>query len=215
MQVLARLVKWTATASAAAVLLAVAGFLLFVGATGPSRLPGGVKADGIVALTGGKARIGEAVKLLGAGRAKRMLITGVNPTTTSQQLSRLVPNGRNLFNCCIDLGRQAEDTTGNALETRKWVRLHNFKSIIVVTSSYHMPRTLVEFERAMPGVAFTPFAVASANLKMDAWWAYPGTLRLLFSEYVKYIRALSRFGVARFLGQSKPSDAPRTTATAG
>lgn len=207
MQALARLVKWAATAAAAAVLLAVAGFLLFVGATGPARLPGGIKADGIVALTGGKARIGEAVKLLGEGRAKRMLITGVNPTTTSQQLSRLVPNGRKLFNCCIDLGREAEDTIGNALETRKWVRLHDFDSIIVVTSSYHMPRTRIELELALPDTRIIPHTVEPRSFRGLNWWTDGDVLRLMVLEYAKFLPALCRLGVARLGGAPRSATA--------
>lgn len=208
-------IRLIAKASGVAIALFLIGFVVFANAI--EREPGAVpkRADGIVVLTGGRARISEAVKLLAAGKAERLLISGVNRATTRDELSRLAPGAAHLFQCCIDLDRRARNTTENARETRAWAKRQGFDSLIVVTSSYHMPRTLVEFERAMPGVVFTPFAVASANLRMDAWWAYPGTLRLLFSEYVKYIRAVSRFGVARLLGQSKPSNAPRTTATAG
>ncbi len=206
MPVLVRLVKWIATAFALALLLTAAGFLVFVAATGPQRLPAAARADGIVALTGGKARIGEAVRLLSEGRAKRMLISGVHPTTTSGQLSRLVPNGRKLFTCCIDLGRQAEDTTGNALETSNWVELHEFTSIIVVTSSYHMPRTRIELELVLPDTVIFPHSVEPRNFRTLNWWTDADVLRRMTLEYVKLLRALGRLAVS-YIGID-PAGAP-------
>ena len=174
-----------------AALLAL-GFFVFAGSMGPDRLPEGRGADGIVALTGGKARIGEAVKLLSDGRAKRMLITGVNPTTTSEQLRRLVPGSGELFECCIDLGRKAEDTIGNAMETRDWMALHSFKSLIVVTSSYHMPRALLELRRTVSSADIIPHAVVPGSFRDARWWTNANALKLIFSEYVKYLSALAR-----------------------
>ncbi|MFQ5625605.1 MAG: YdcF family protein, partial [Methyloligellaceae bacterium] len=136
------------------------GFLLFANAIQQDvRMP--KVAEGIVALTGGKARIAQAVNLLAQGRAKRLLITGVHPSTRANQLQRLVPRGAEFFPCCVDLGRAALDTRGNAAETSAWVTKHGFSSLIVVTSAYHMPRTLIEFAWAMPEVHLIPHAVTS------------------------------------------------------
>src|SRR3979411_2753391 len=50
-------------------------------------------AEGIVALTGGAARISDAIELLAAGRGHRLLITGVNPATHTGELAPLpAPN---------------------------------------------------------------------------------------------------------------------------
>ena len=96
-----------------------AGFVLFANTierdTGVPQA-----AHGIVALTGGKDRIGEAVRLLADGQAKRLLITGVNPSTNAQQLQDMVPRGNEFFPCCVDLDHAALDTTGNAAETKDW-----------------------------------------------------------------------------------------------
>lgn len=188
------------------------GFIVFVSSIerGPGAAPTG--ADGIVVLTGGRARISEAVRLLAAGKAKRLLISGVHQTTTRDELSRQDPTAAHLFECCIDLDRRAQNTTDNAAETRTWAGRQGFASLIVVTSSYHMPRTLIELERALPGIALTPHAVVPESFKIDSWWAYPGTLRLLFLEYVKYIPALARLGVTRVTGGGEPPDAGQRTA---
>jgi uncharacterized SAM-binding protein YcdF (DUF218 family) len=155
-------------------------------------------ADGIVVLTGGASRIADAIELLAAGRGKRLLISGVHPATSSSELARLSPvNGRWLA-CCVDLGHAAVNTTGNAIETKRWVTDRGFRSLIVVTSNYHMPRTMAELRRRMPDVALVPFPVVTDKMRSEAWWSSPPTAKLLFSEYLKYIVAQvrMRFGAA-------------------
>lgn len=171
-------------------------------------------AEGIVALTGGKARIGQAVRLLAQGLAKRLLITGVHPSTKASELQRLVPRGAEFFPCCVDLGRAALDTQGNAAEASEWVAKRGFSSLIVVTSSYHMRRTLLEFSRAMPQVQLIPYAVSAPNLRIDNWWAHKGTLRLLFFEYVKYLNALTGYVGARMAATAGFGGAAHSTASA-
>ncbi|HEX7776739.1 MAG TPA: YdcF family protein [Parvibaculum sp.] len=148
-------------------------------------------ADAIVALTGGEGRIAEAYKLLEDGKGARLLITGVHPEVKLASLKHMVHGPTAKFDCCVDLGREAEDTIGNASETAGWVRRHNYRSIILVTSTYHMPRATLELHRTMPGVSITPFPVVQDTLHLDGWWDFPGTTRLLISEYSKYLLTLA------------------------
>lgn len=180
-----------------AAVLAVIGFVVFVNAIS-QPLPPPPDADGIVVLTGGEARIAEAVKLLAQKKGKRLLISGVNPQTTREELQRLIDDGSEMFECCVDLGHEARDTIGNAEETRQWLEEQGFDSLIVVTSSYHMPRALAELGRELPGIELHPYAVTPPNSHLDAWWSHPGTLRLLASEYVKYIPAVLRLYATGF-----------------
>jgi uncharacterized SAM-binding protein YcdF (DUF218 family) len=156
------------------------------------------RADAIVALTGGEARIPEAIRLLSQGKGRRLLISGVNPATTRKELSSLAPNSQHLFRCCIDVGREARDTIGNADETGQWVRERRFKSLIVVTADYHMPRSLAELRRKLPDVELIPYPVQPRNVHVNAWWAHPGTLQLLLSEYAKFMPSFLRCYVAQF-----------------
>ena len=87
----------------------------------------------------------------------------------------------------------------NADETREWVAQKRYRSLIVVTSNYHMPRALAELGRAMPGVTFIPYSVVDNNVRLDRWWLYPGTTELLLSEYLKYLPALGRLGVTHLV----------------
>src|ERR1700761_1846198 len=111
---------------AGVVIVYALGFLLFATnlPTAPATIP---HADGIVALTGGGARLDAAEMLLENYAAERLLISGVNPGTTKEQLKALAHGGRR-FDCCADLGFQAANTRGNATEAARWVRRHDYNS---------------------------------------------------------------------------------------
>src|SRR5579864_1496550 len=151
-------------------------------------------ADGIVALTGGASRISDAVELLASGRGQRLLITGVAPTVSTTELARLVPERQHWFGCCVDLGYNALNTIGNAVETRQWALDRGFHSLLVVTSSYHMPRALLEISHRLPGVVLIPFPVVPGERRAAPWWSHAGSAKLLVSEYLKYIVAKARIG---------------------
>lgn len=183
-----------------AVFMLVIGFFIFTDGLQRSQ-PEPRTADGIAVLTGGVARIDEAMKLLAQGKAKRLLITGVNRTTSTEELKQLASQGDQLFSCCVDIDKEARNTIDNATETSQWVAQHHYTSIIVVTSNYHMPRALAELGRVMPGVTLIPYAVVENNVHLDCWWTYPGTTRLLISEYLKYLPALARLGATQLVSK--------------
>ncbi len=166
------------------ILLYVAGFAFFV-ATLPSRPALAPKADAIVTLTGGDARLRAAVGLFEQGTGRRLLITGVNKASTKEELQRRAKGGVR-FACCADLGYAAEDTYGNAVEAADWTASHHYKSLVVVTASYHMPRSLRLFHSLMPDVRLVPYPVEPEGVNLSAWWR-PGTLHLLHNEYLKYM----------------------------
>jgi uncharacterized SAM-binding protein YcdF (DUF218 family) len=165
-------------------------------------------ADGIVVLTGGSSRVSDAMELLAAGYGKRLLISGVHPTNNVSDISRTLPENHKLLKCCVDLDRSAIDTRGNAAETRRWAKERGFKSLIVVTSNYHMPRAVVELSHAMPDVTLIPFAVVGERWRDEPWWTSGVTLRLLLSEYAKYIAAEVRVRLADVGLDLKPESEP-------
>jgi len=172
--------------------LAVAlGFFLFVGAldryaAAPAR------ADAIVALTGGSHRVEDALGLLAGGKGGRLLISGVHETTTLGEIARLNPARAALLDCCVDLDHRARNTIGNAIETRRWAAERGFASLIVVTSNYHMPRTLLELDNALPDLEIIPYSVAPAGLDTTTWWREPNAARLLAVEYLKFLAVYVR-----------------------
>jgi uncharacterized SAM-binding protein YcdF (DUF218 family) len=197
-----------------ALVLLIIGFIVFANGVDREQAVPQQSADGIAVLTGGVSRIDEAMKLLAEGKAKRVLITGVNRTVTMEELKDLASQGDQLFTCCVDIDKEARNTIDNATETSEWVALHRYNSIIVVTSNYHMPRALAELARVMPGVTLIPYSVVDNNVHLDHWWSYPGTTKLLLSEYLKYLPALGRLGatnLVRFVltgGKTTPADVP-------
>lgn len=149
-------------------------------------------ADGIVVLTGGTSRVSDALELLAAGRGKRLLITGVNSGTTTGDIAHEIPHYGRWLSCCVDLDYSALNTLGNAVETRRWALDRNFRSLIIVTSAYHMPRALAEISHQLPDVALLPYPVVSDRLRVEPWWSNAVTTRLVLSEYFKYLFAKVR-----------------------
>jgi len=174
----------------------ILGFVAFLAQLRNTETKPERRADGIVVLTGGSSRVSDAMELLSAGYGKRLLISGVHPTSTASDISRSLQESQALFKCCVDLDHSAVSTRSNAYETRRWSHERGFKSLIVVTSNYHMPRALVELSHAMPDVALIPYAVVGERWRDEPWWSSGATFRLVLSEYVKYIVAGLRVHLA-------------------
>lgn len=149
------------------------------------RTLGGPEA--IVVLTGGKDRISTAASLLKQKKASRLLISGVHADTSKQALAKMAGIPGALMNCCVDIDRLAMDTKGNAAQTKKWAKTHNFSKITVVTSNYHMPRSLMELQAAMPKAQLMPYQVFHDHPENGNWYSSPSCLKLIASEYIKYI----------------------------
>jgi uncharacterized SAM-binding protein YcdF (DUF218 family) len=174
------------------VILLIGGFAFFTWSLPIEEVALDRNADGIVVLTGGSSRVIDALDLLAKGRAKRLLITGVNTGTTTADIAREVVNYNRLLACCVDLDYSALNTLGNAVQARRWVLDHDFRSLIVVTSAYHMPRALAELSHQLPDAVLIPYPVVSDRLRVEPWWSNGTTTRLVLSEYFKFLAAKLR-----------------------
>ncbi len=183
----------------AVVLALVAGaigqFAFFAHRIATAEVPSSANADAIVVLTGGQARVNEAVRLLEEGRANRLLISGVHPGTTRKQIAAVTSSHMPLEKSSVDLDRVALNTAGNAAETASWVRKNGFSTLLLVTSSYHLPRAKAELADALPDVDLIAYPVFAKDLSLKTWYKEPATIRLLMREYVKYILARLRITV--------------------
>jgi uncharacterized SAM-binding protein YcdF (DUF218 family) len=192
-----RVLQLAAITTSLAVLLFAGGFALF--ATHVSRLTtpqNPSAADAIIVLTGGQSRIDAALGLLKSGKGERLLISGVNPSSGREALRAATGADQKLFKCCVDIDHAALDTIGNAEESAKWVEQHAYSSVILVTNNYHMPRSLLEMHRLLAKARLDPYPVVNSRLDGGGWMVKPEALRVLFTEYLKYLAAVARGVVA-------------------
>ena len=177
----------------ALLVLGWAGAFVWFLASLPAGDGGARTTDGIVALTGGPARLDEAAALLAGGKARRMLISGVNQDSTAEAVRQTLSISVDLFDCCVDLGRDARDTVGNGRETADWVQRNGFRSLRVVTFAAHMPRSLVELRAALPDdIDLVPHPVLAERTRVEAWAQRPAAAYSLAYEFTKYLVALAR-----------------------
>lgn len=170
------------------------------------------QAQGIVALTGGSLeRLTTGVELLQQGKGERLLISGVNRVVTDAELlDAALGVPPELAECCIDLGRSAEDTLGNASETAAWARQHRYTRLILVTDDYHMPRSQAELSAVLPEVEIYPYPVRTRWTDPSLWRRDLGAAGRIGAEYVKYLVICGREALIAGLGgrQDKAAAAP-------
>lgn len=202
--------------SAVVLLLAIAlwtvGLLAFVSRVADSTPAADPPvSDGVVALTGAStARLTAAVHLLEIGKAQHVLISGVNQKVSRADIRGVTKATRRYYDCCVELGFRATDTVGNARETAAWARSHDYRSLIVVTSDFHIPRAMLELRAAMPDLRLTPYPVKSEELDANNWWRTGDGARRMVVEYCKYLAILTReavlsLGPKEHEGQAAPS----------
>jgi uncharacterized SAM-binding protein YcdF (DUF218 family) len=176
---------------ASSILIWLVGFVRFIHFIPHTVADTYTKTDAIVVLTGGQGRLHEGVSLLEAKKAQKMLVSGVGQHASLAELA-LTTDGINLAQLQplkdrITLGYLASDTEGNAKEAALWLALNHCQSVRLVTSNYHIDRSMLEFAYEMPNITIIPHPVNSGNVKLKEWWKFRGTAMLLFSEYNKII----------------------------
>ena len=181
----------------------ILGFFYFATLTLREQPNALTKADAIVVLTGGSERLGRAGELFRQGKADHLLISGVNRKLTKAKVRQLIGINGAKFNCCVKVGYFAQNTRGNAIEARDWLRQHSFKTLIVVTAGYHMPRSLAELALAMPDVKLIPYAVVPSRFRAQPWWLHSTNARILAQEYIKFLPIAAHLTVDRILRQGQ------------
>jgi len=165
-------------------------FILFVETLDgpPKDVP---RADAVVVFTGtAMTRLEVGLELLQRDKGERLLITGLYEKQRFDEIIALAPaDAQRRLRCCLDLDYKAANTVANARETALWAEVHGFQSLIVVTSAQHMPRAFLELRRAMPTARLSAYGVVPPQVKLDYWFAYPGTMALLLGEYTRYLWA--------------------------
>jgi uncharacterized SAM-binding protein YcdF (DUF218 family) len=177
------LFMWTGIAAVIAFILGFWNFATEVRAP-PEPPP---QAEAIVALTGSTERLSTGVRLLQERKGERLFISGVNRIVTDDELFSALDVDPELARCCVDLGRSADDTLGNAAETAAWAREHRYTSLILVTDDFHMPRSRAELSIALPEAEIHAYPVRTRWTDPKLWRSDVGAAARLGAEYVKYL----------------------------
>lgn len=187
--------KWILQALFVCAMLWLGGLFWFIDKIPPIVDDKITKVDAIVVLTGGSDRIREGIRLLYKHSGNRLFISGVGRGSTIEELfaqNRVTDQATATLKSYTTLGYAANSTQSNASEVGLWMRNNGFRSLRLVTSNYHMLRSLLEFRKAMPGITIIPHPVFPDHVKVGEWWHSPGTVLLLATEYSKFLTVASR-----------------------
>lgn len=200
-----RALAWFAAGVATTMLLWAAGLAWFVYSSQAIAADPKAQTDAIVVLTGGRLRLEAGLDLLGAGRAQKLFVSGVNRHVDRVELMRVVGRADEGNLGRIVIGHDADNTLGNARETALWMQQQGYRSLRLVTSWYHMRRSLLEFERAMPDTQIVAEPVYAARVEGEAWSGWLDVAMLTVSEYDKYLATLARPGIVAILPSTAAS----------
>ncbi|MBJ26090.1 MAG: hypothetical protein CL567_00340 [Alphaproteobacteria bacterium] len=166
------------------------GLVWFAAQTSNNNLDQKTQTDAIIVLTGGSGRLSTGLELLNLGLSKQLFVTGVAEGLKPEDVYDLSETTLSDFSCCITFGHKALNTTENAIETALWAKPKGLRNFRIVTGSYHMPRSMLEFRRIFPDSILVAHPVYPEHVKVNGWWFHHGTARLITSEYAKSILIL-------------------------
>lgn len=143
-------------------------------------------ADAIIILTGGMGRSEEGLSLFREGKGGYLIISGVEG---SSRLAEIFPGrdlGAMVDTTRIVLDMESRSTVDNAVNVKRIVEDKGFKSLILVTSNYHMKRAFTIFRKAIrEDVKIYRHPVKGPNFR-DEWWRDLKSVKLILSEFFKY-----------------------------
>ena len=181
--------RWAQLVSGAVALgmiIVIADFMMFAARSAKAKGDPEVTADAVVSLTGGSGRrISTGVELVARGQGARLLISGVHPDVGMAELSQISGGPPEIWDCCVDIGHRATTTLGNADETAAWAYEHGYRRLIIVTSDYHMPRSLLVLGKAMEDIELIPYPVRTAH-DPSAVLRDPDSFRGVLIEWAKW-----------------------------
>ena len=163
----------------------IAGLFLFANKINNYSMDNQSLTDAIVVLTGGRNRIAEGIELLENNFSDKLFISGVSKNVKLEDLEEKI-NKKISKKDKIEIGYKASNTIENAQEVLSWIKENKINSIRLVTSNYHILRSLEEFRAHNNDVKIIPHPVYSPNVS-EEWWKNWGTFRLLFMEYNKFL----------------------------
>ncbi len=176
-------------------LLRWGGYLLIRRDALPDHADSAVVLQG--SITGEKARIAGAVSLLQQGKVNRVLLSIPKESYWGQTLS---PVARaylqknygepvsDRFDFC-ELGPGVNSTAQEAQLLDSCIQQHGWRSVIVVTSSYHTRRANIIWKKILstrdPGLRLSIYGVADPEFEPRLWWRNRLYAKTWFFEFTK------------------------------
>ena len=182
-----------------AILGLIEGYISFALSLPKPVLRPAVETDAIVVWTGGRDRINTALTLLDQDLADEVFLSGVDPSVTLDDILAVSEPVDEDLTARISFEQRSLNTQENANETADWARAQELRSLRLVTSAYHMPRSLALLRRRLPMVEIIPHPVAPEELELSKWWQ-PGTISIIAPEFVKFMTTVTRHWAVDAIG---------------
>jgi uncharacterized SAM-binding protein YcdF (DUF218 family) len=144
--------------------------------------------DLIVFLGGGSGyeRFDYALKLCHEGYGRRLYTPHLIDSETREYISQRIK----AFDADIPFfsGHAADSTYNEALETKEYVKIYDFDSILLVTSPYHSLRAGWIFQKVMPKkkIIVGPCCLKAASLQKKLSYYHPYEKQKFFLYYLCY-----------------------------
>ena len=141
------------------------------------------QTDGIAVLTGGKGRINLGLELFSSNRNLQLIISGVDKKVSDKSI---IPEGlNNKSNITID--KDSESTYQNAKVINKWASEYKLQNITIITSYYHMPRSMMLIQSLTPNINFYAYPVEKKIFNKVSFKENILYYSFLTEEYIKYV----------------------------
>ncbi|MBL6680380.1 MAG: YdcF family protein [Alphaproteobacteria bacterium] len=159
----------------------------------------------IVILTGGTNRIKDGFDIINKFDEKskytiKILVSGTGKGFTKLSLQNMLSPDFDLklIKCCVELDAISQNTYSNAKQTLKWSTKNNIKEFILITSNYHMPRSILEFKNKMPNIRILTYPIKPRKHEINNWLNSFETFSLIFYEFCKFIISNIRINILKF-----------------
>jgi uncharacterized SAM-binding protein YcdF (DUF218 family) len=154
-------------------------------------------SDVIVVLSGDNYdadRATRAASLYKSGMAPRVLATGraLRPYASSTDLMKRDLADKGVPAAAIDeFTHDEDDTKDEALALSDFVKAHNWKKVLLVTSNYHTRRAEYIYERTLPpGTQLRVISAPDSQFDPNNWWHSRRGIKLFFHEAMGSVVAL-------------------------
>ena len=139
--------------------------------------------QGIAILTGGKGRIAKGINLFKASPNSLLLISGVDKNISTNEV---IPEEL-LKNKKVFLDRESETTLDNAEQIINWAYNNNLVNVSIITSDYHMPRSILILEKKTTNINFYADPVKTELQEIENLFNNFKLLVFLLEEYLKFL----------------------------